>query len=111
MRSSWDRYYKTRGDVRQDVELQNWLQALRTPISDSGLGVVSLPERLTNRNQLINQLAQIIFTVGPQHSAITCLQDDYSTFVPNMPGPIYQPLPNVKGTVGEADLSGSLIQN
>jgi len=101
-------YYKTRGDVRQDVELQNWLQALRTPISDGGLGVVSLPERLTNRNQLINLLTQIIFTAGPQHSAIAWLQDDYSTFVPNMPGSIYQPLPNVKRTVSEADLSGFL---
>jgi len=32
-------YYKTWRDVRQDVELQNWLKALRTPIRDGGLGV------------------------------------------------------------------------
>ncbi len=101
-------YYKTSIDVHQDVELQNWLQALRTPISDGGLGVVFLPERLTNRNQLVDLLAQIIFTAGPQHLAIAWLQDDYSTFVPNMPGSIYQPLPNVKGTVSEADISGFL---
>jgi len=101
-------YYQTRRDVRQDVELQNWLQALRTPVSDGGLGVVSLPERLTNRNQLVDLLTQIIFTAGPQHSAIAWLQYDYAAFMPNMPGSIYQPSPNVKGTVSEADLSGFL---
>ena len=92
-------YYRSNRDVREDFELQNWLQTLRTAISDGGFGVVSLPERLTNRDQLIDLLTQIIFTAGPQHSAIGWTQYQYMAFIPNMPGAIYQPIPTEKGTV------------
>ena len=92
-------YYRSNRDIREDFELRNWLQALRTAVSDGGLGVVSLPERLTNRDQLIDLLTQIIFTAGPQHSAIAWIQYQYMAFIPNMPGAIYQPIPTEKGMV------------
>lgn len=90
-------YYKSNRDVRQDLELQNWLQALRKPISDGGFGVSSLPASLTHRDQLIDILTQIIFTAGPQHSAIAWIQYQYMSFIPNMPGALYQPIPTTKG--------------
>ena len=90
-------YYRSNRDVRQDFELQNWLQELRTPVSNGGLGVVSLPERLTNRDQLIDLLTQIIFTASAQHSAIAWTQYQYMAFIPNVPGSIYQPIPTEKG--------------
>ena len=90
-------YYKSNRDIRQDSELQNWLQTLRKPVNEGGFGVVSLPEKLTNRDQLIEILTQIVFTGGPQHSAIALIQYQYMAFPPNMPGALYQPAPTTKG--------------
>lgn len=94
-------YYRSNRDIRQDFELQNWLQALRTPVSDGGFGVLSLPERLNNRDQLIDMLTQIIFTAGPQHSAIAWTQYQYMAFISNTPGSINQPIPIEKGMFGD----------
>ncbi|MGB3650893.1 MAG: lipoxygenase family protein [Rivularia sp. (in: cyanobacteria)] len=90
-------YYKSNQDVHQDFELQNWLQTLRKPVNEGGFGIVSLPERLTNRDQLIDILKIIIFTASPQHSAIALVQYQYMAFIPNMPGALYQPIPTAKG--------------
>ena len=90
-------YYKSNRDIREDFELQNWLQALRKPVSEGGFGVVSLPSSLKNRDELIDILTQIIFTAGPQHSAIAWIQYQYQAFIPNMPGALYQPIPTTKG--------------
>lgn len=90
-------YYKSNRDIREDFELQNWLQVLRKPEREGGFGIVSLPTSLTNRDQLIDILTIIIFTAGPQHSAIAWLQYQYMAFIPNMPGAIYQPIPTTKG--------------
>ncbi len=90
-------YYRTNRDVREDFELQNWLRVLRTAVTDGGFGLVSLPKQLTNRDQLIDLLTQIIFIAGPQHSAIAWTQYQYMAFIPNMPGAIYQPIPAEKG--------------
>jgi arachidonate 15-lipoxygenase len=90
-------YYKTNRDIREDFELQNWYQTLRKPVSEGGVGIVSLPASLTNRDQLIDILTIIIFTAGPQHSAIAWTQYQYMAFIPNMPGAIYQPIPTTKG--------------
>ncbi|BAZ40434.1 arachidonate 15-lipoxygenase [Calothrix sp. NIES-4101] len=90
-------YYKSNRDIREDFELQKWFQALRKPVSEGGFGIVSLPASLTNRNQLIDILTIIIFTAGPQHSAIAWTQYQYMAFIPNMPGALYQPIPTTKG--------------
>jgi arachidonate 15-lipoxygenase len=89
-------YYKSNRDIQEDFELQNWLQALRRPVSEGGFGVVSLPD-LTNIDQLIEILTIIIFTAGPQHSAIAWIQYQYMAFIPNLPGALYQPIPTTKG--------------
>lgn len=90
-------YYKSNRDIREDFELQNWFQALRKPVSAGGFGIVSLPASLTNRDQLIDILTIIIFTAGPQHSAIAWIQYQYMAFIPNIPGALYQPIPTTKG--------------
>ncbi|MBD2775163.1 lipoxygenase family protein [Iningainema tapete] len=102
-------YYRSNRDVREDFELQNWLQALRTPVSDGGFGIVSLPPRLTNRDQLIDLLTQIIFTAGPQHSAIAWIQYQYMSFIPNLPGAIYRNIPTVKGTLNDSNSLTSFL--
>ncbi len=90
-------YYKSNHDVRQDFELQNWIEALRKPVNEGGFGVSSLPAKLINRDQLIEILTTIIFTASPQHSAIALVQYQYMAFIPNMPGALYQPIPTAKG--------------
>lgn len=101
-------YYKSNRDIREDFELQNWIQVLQRPISEQGFGIVSLPSRLTNRDQLIDLLTQVIFTAGPQHSAIAWIQYQYMAFIPNMPGAIYRPIPTIKGIVRDESLTSFL---
>jgi arachidonate 15-lipoxygenase len=102
-------YYKSNRDIREDFELQNWLQALRKPVSEGGFGIVSLPASLTNRDQLINILTQMIFTAGPQHSAIAWIQYQYMAFIPNMPAAVYQPIPTTKGKFADENSLTSFL--
>ncbi|MEO0840504.1 MAG: lipoxygenase family protein [Cyanobacteria bacterium J06643_5] len=102
-------YYKSNRDIRQDSELQNWLQTLRKPIREGGFGVVSLPESLTNRDQLIDILTTIIFTAGPQHSALAWIQYQYMAFIPNMSGAIYQQIPTAKGQFADENSLTSFL--
>lgn len=102
-------YYKSNRDISQDFELQNWFQALRKPVSEGGFGIVSLPASLTNRDQLIDILTQMIFTAGPQHSAIAWIQYQYMAFIPNMPGALYQPVPTTKGKFADENSLTSFL--
>ncbi len=102
-------YYRSNRDIREDFELQNWFQALRKPVSEGGFGIVSLPASLTNRDQLIDILTQMIFTAGPQHSAIAWIQYQYMTFIPNMPGALYQPIPTTKGKFADENSLTSFL--
>ncbi|BAZ11140.1 arachidonate 15-lipoxygenase [Calothrix sp. NIES-4071] len=102
-------YYKSNRDIREDFELQNWFQVLRKPKSEGGFGIVSLPANLTNRDQLIDILTIIIFTAGPQHSAIAWTQYQYMAFIPNMPGAIYQPIPTTKGKFADENSLTSFL--
>ena len=102
-------YYRSNRDIREDVELQNWWQTLRKPVSEQGFGIVSLPPQLTNRDQLIDVLTQIIFTAGPQHSAIAWIQYQYMSFMPNMPAAIYQPIPTTKGMIQDENSLTSFL--
>lgn len=94
-------YYKHDGDVRTDFELQSWLQTLRDPVSEGGMGVKSLPVMLAGRDALIDLLTQIIFTAGPQHSSIAWSQYQFMSFIPNMPGALYRPVPTSTGVEQE----------
>ena len=75
-------YYPNPEDIKEDYELQAWIRELVA--SDAGR-VKGVPERIDNLQQLINIVTAIIFTCGPQHSAVNYPQYEYMTFVPNMP--------------------------
>lgn len=102
-------YYKSNRDIREDFELQNWFQTLRKPVNEGGLGIVSLPANLTNRDQLIDILTIMIFTAAPQHSAIAWIQYQYMAFIPNMPAALYQPIPTTKGQFASEDMLTSFL--
>lgn len=83
-------YYKTPEDITGDTELQNWAQEM---VSEAGGKVKGFPKSFQNLDSLVEAVTNIIFTCGPQHSAINSPQYEYMAFVPNMPLAIYRPIP------------------
>lgn len=75
-------YYASPGDVAADNELQAWLQELRSP--DAGR-VSGLPSALTTPADIAEVMRQILFTSGPQHSAVNYPQWDFMGAPSNMP--------------------------
>ena len=80
-------YYKNTEDITGDEELQNW--ATEMTAQDGGR-VKGFPEKIETFEQLVEVVTTIIFTAGPQHSAVNFPQYDYMSFVPNMPFAAYQ---------------------
>ncbi len=85
-------YYKTPEDLKGDYELQNWAAELNSR------KVKDVPARIETVEQLIEIITAIIFTCGPQHSAVNFPQYDYIGYVPNMPFAAYRPIPG-KGDI------------
>jgi arachidonate 15-lipoxygenase len=83
-------YYATPEDITEDTELQAWAQEM---VSDSGGKVKGFPQSFENLDSLVEAVTNIIFTCGPQHSAINSPQYEYMAFVPNMPLAAYRPIP------------------
>jgi arachidonate 15-lipoxygenase len=75
-------FYPTDGAMVGDVELQSWAQELA---SDQGGKVKGMPQRIDRVQQLIEIVTTIIFTCGPQHSAVNFPQYEYMSFAANMP--------------------------
>ncbi|MGQ4647875.1 lipoxygenase family protein [Lyngbya aestuarii] len=82
-------YYKTPEDLSRDYELQAWAAEL---VAAEGGRVKGVPERIDTVEQLIEVVTAIIFTCGPQHSAVNFTQYDYVAFAPNMPFAAYRPI-------------------
>lgn len=63
-----------------------WLQAWAASLADpNGGSVTGMPAAITSRQALSDVLTAIIFTCGPQHSAINYTQFDYGGYALNMP--------------------------
>ena len=84
-------WYATDDDVRQDKELQAWTRE----IGDPSLGQVrGFPEQLTNREQLFEIAANVIFRSSAQHAAVNNGQFGAYGWVPNAPVAVYRKLPD-----------------
>ncbi len=81
-------YYTTDQDLVADVELQAWAQELV-----NGARIQGCPDAFLTLDPLVEVVTTIIFTCGPQHSAINFAQYEYMAFPPNMPLASYQPTP------------------
>jgi arachidonate 15-lipoxygenase len=79
-------YYPHAEDLTGDAEIQAWTAELASP--DFGR-INDMPERLETVEELAKILHNLIFTLGPQHSAVNYSQWDYFAFVPNAPLAIY----------------------
>jgi arachidonate 15-lipoxygenase len=85
-------FYPANIEITSDTELQAWAAEL----SDRTTGgkVKGMPDRITNVAELIEIITTVIFTCGPQHSAVNFAQCEYMTFVPNMPLAAYEDIPD-----------------
>ncbi|WP_392535044.1 lipoxygenase family protein [Nostoc sp. C117] len=90
-------YYKTPEDLTADFELQAWAQEL---VSESGGRVKGVPDRINQLQQLVDIATAVIFTCGPQHSAVNYPQYEYMTFMPNMPLAAYKQM-TAEGTIAD----------
>lgn len=97
-------YYSSPASVQGDVEVQAW----RTEISaQNGGRILGVPEEVATPDALAAILQQIIFTAGPQHSAVNYPQWDFVGAPANMPLAAYasfEPPPNSTDTLSDAVL-------
>ncbi|MEG4815802.1 lipoxygenase family protein [Microcoleus sp. K5-D4] len=91
-------FYPTNEALVPDVELQTWAQELA---SNEGGKVKGMPSKIETVEQLIKIVTTIIFTCGPQHSAVNFPQYEYMSFSANMPLAAYRDIPkiNASGTL------------
>ena len=82
-------YYATPADVGADFEIQAWARELAS--ANDG-NVAGMPAPINTVDQLQKVLTTVIFTCGPQHSAVNYTQYDSMAFPPNMPLAAYRPV-------------------
>ena len=94
-------YYRNDQDVRDDNELQGWVWELTAPqyCGFQGLGGLTAtgdekrPWRLDSLDYLIEMVALIIYTAGPQHASVNYAQYPLMSYMPSVAGTIYRPAP------------------
>ncbi|MBK8286634.1 MAG: arachidonate 15-lipoxygenase [Ahniella sp.] len=95
-------YYRNDQDVRDDTELQRAsVNELVLPHYCGFKGMRGLidtgnpkqPVRIESLDYLIDMVAQIIYTAGPQHASVNYAQYAMMSYMPAVAGTIYQPAP------------------
>jgi len=94
-------YYHSDQDVRDDDELQGFINELVSPKYAGFKGLNGLvksgdpqrPVRLDSLDYLIDIVAQIIYTAGPQHASVNYAQYPLMSYMPSVAGTIYREPP------------------
>jgi arachidonate 15-lipoxygenase len=87
-------YYRGDQDVLDDRELQAFVAELTDPACCGFQGLGGLENgKLTRLDYLIEMVAQIIYTAGPQHAAVNYAQYPLMSYMPAVAGTIYAPMP------------------
>uniref|UniRef100_A0A3B4B269 Arachidonate 15-lipoxygenase type B n=1 Tax=Periophthalmus magnuspinnatus TaxID=409849 RepID=A0A3B4B269_9GOBI len=93
-------YYKNDQEVKDDVELQKWIQ----DIYEHGfLSQDGIPQSFSTVEEMVKFVTMVIFTCSAQHGAVNSGQYDYGGWMPNTPITLQQPPPIKKGTATECD--------
>ncbi len=103
-------YYANDQAVRDDDELQGFVFELTAPqyCGFKGLGGLTAsgdperPWRIDNLDYLIEMVALIIYTAGPQHASVNYAQFPLMSYVPSVGGSLYQPSPTRSTTLNSA---------
>jgi arachidonate 15-lipoxygenase len=100
-------YYRSDDDVLADVELAGWV---REASAVDGGGVRGFGEAglFRTREGLTDAVAQLIFSVSAQHSAMNFPVSVDMTVIPNSPFAAYQPPPDHRDGWTEADWLAAL---
>lgn len=85
-------FYRSDVDVVRDAYLQAFVDELVDPARGNVRGLLAGP-RLATVDELVEIVAQFVFTCGPQHAAVHYPQLEYFTYVPASPGAAYLPPP------------------
>ncbi len=75
-------FYPSSTHIAGDTELQAWAKELS---DEKGGKVKGMPSQINSINELIEIVTTVIFTCGPQHSAVNFAQYGYMAFPANMP--------------------------
>lgn len=89
-------HYQTPDRLHQDRDIQDWTKKLNLVLSLDDCDGKGMPTQIDTLEQLIEIVTAIIFTCGPQHAAVNFAQDEYMTFVPNMPFASYHEFEGAK---------------
>ena len=101
-------FYPTKQKLTDDTELQRWAQELS---SEKGGKVRGMPQRIEDVQQLIDIVTTVIFTCGPQHSAVNYTQHQYMSFAANMPLAAYRDIPGIsKSNIPEVITEMKILQ-
>jgi len=111
-----DAYYAGAADVAGDRELREWVEELVAP--DKGnLATKGFPTELTNKADLAEVLARLIWQAGPGHGGINYSQYQYFAVVPSAPGAAYATsgdvmsvLPPLNKAIQQVDILNTLTQ-
>ena len=106
--------YAGNEDVRADVELQAWVQEITSPTAAAfrglgGLTTVNDPAgmrtvRIDSFDYLVDVVALMIYTAGPQHANVNYAQYPMMSYLPSVSGTAYAPPPpDGKTTDASAD--------
>ncbi|XP_051964355.1 polyunsaturated fatty acid 5-lipoxygenase-like [Xyrauchen texanus] len=88
-------YYKCDETVQSDEEIQNFVKEVCFGMDDR----CDFPKSLKTRDDLIEYLTVVIFTVSAQHAAVNFGQFDWYGWVPNGPSTMRKPPPTKKNHV------------
>lgn len=94
-------YYRNDQEVREDNELQAWVNELVLPMYAGFKGMAGLkpsgdakrPVQIDSLDYLTQLVAQIIYIAGPQHASVNYAQYPLMSYMPSVAGTIYQPPP------------------
>lgn len=82
-------YYKSEADVEGDTELRGWLAEVGTQGLIEGVPVFADLWSGQRLGVLVDTITQLIFTAGPQHSAVNFTQAEFMMYAPNCPVAAY----------------------
>uniref|UniRef100_A0A674MAC2 Arachidonate epidermal lipoxygenase 3 n=1 Tax=Takifugu rubripes TaxID=31033 RepID=A0A674MAC2_TAKRU len=100
-------YYKNDLEVKQDSELQKWIQDIYEHgfLSQKDTGI---PQSFSTVAEVVRFVTMVVFTCSAQHSAVNGGQYDYGGWMPNNPITLQLPPPTTKGTTSEATMLKTL---
>lgn len=84
----------TKGDVREDTEVQSWARACA---SEEGGNVLNFPREFTNLTQLTEAVSHLIYIVAVKHHVMNSDSPWHANPFPGSSLGLWAPLPNEKG--------------